>query len=125
MEETNFSLWANPFPAKVVESNIVKIKGHNFTGVYPSPVLMKLDARKCIILSCFFLKNKLRLFSHFSVILPIVKNEWLATNSQNAILNNFEEYYKMYPNTCERDHKQYKFPSWLEQRAPCELWAGK
>ena len=40
-----------------------------------------------------FSKIKLRLFSHFSVILTIVKNEWLATNSQNAILNNFEEYY--------------------------------
>ena len=39
-------LRANPFPAKVVKSNIVKIKGHNFTGVYPSPVFMKLDARK-------------------------------------------------------------------------------
>ena len=36
------SIDTNPFPAKVVESKIVKIKGHNFTGVYPSPVLMKL-----------------------------------------------------------------------------------
>ena len=33
----------------VVEPNIVK--GHNVTGVYPSLVLMNLDARKCIILS--------------------------------------------------------------------------
>ena len=37
----------------------------------------------------------LRLFIHFSVILIIFKNEWLATKSQNAILNNFEEYYKL------------------------------
>ena len=35
----------------------------------------------------------LRFLSHFSVILTIVKNEWLATNSQNAILNNYEKYY--------------------------------
>ena len=90
MEEINDFFRANPFPAKVEESNIVKIKGHNFTGVYPSPSLMKLDARKCIIFSCSFLKKKqLRLFSHFSVILTIVKNEWLATYSQNAILNYF------------------------------------
>ena len=38
--------------------HIVKIKGHNFTGVYPSRVLMKLDARKCIILSCLVIKLK-------------------------------------------------------------------
>ena len=57
MEETNYLFWANAFAAKVVESNIVKIKGHNSTGVYPSLVLMKLDARKCMILSCLFLKN--------------------------------------------------------------------
>ena len=48
---------ANPFSAKVVEPNIVKIKGHSFIGVYPSPVLMNLDARKCIILSCLFIKT--------------------------------------------------------------------
>ena len=94
MEETNYFFWANPFPTKVVESNIVKVMGHSFTGVYPSPVLMKLEARKYNILSCLFLKSKLRLFSHFSVILTIVKNEWLATSSQNAILHNVEEYYK-------------------------------
>ena len=40
------------------EPNIVKIKGHDFTGVYPSPVLMNLDARKCIILSCLLSKLK-------------------------------------------------------------------
>ena len=33
------------------------------------------------------------LFSHFSVILTIVKNEWLATKGQIAILSNFEVYY--------------------------------
>ena len=38
-------------------------------------------------------KIKFRLFCHFSVILTIVKNKWQATKSQNAILNNFEEYY--------------------------------
>ena len=58
MEETNYFLCANLLPVKVVESNIVKIKGHNFTGVHPSPVLMKLDARKCILLSGLFLKLK-------------------------------------------------------------------
>ena len=41
----------------------------------------------------FVSQQYLRLFSHFSVILTIVINEWLATNSQNAILNNFVEYY--------------------------------
>ena len=29
----------------------------------------------------------------FLVIFIIVQNEWLAADSQNAILNNFEEYY--------------------------------
>ena len=58
MEKTNYFSFANLFPAKVVEPNRVKIKGHNFTGVYPGPVLMKLDARKCILLSCLFLKLK-------------------------------------------------------------------
>ena len=28
-------------------------------------------------------------------MLTIIKNEWLAYNSQNVILNNFEEYYKL------------------------------
>ena len=46
---------------------MVKIKGHDSTGVYPSPVLMKLDARKCIILSflCIKLKDEV-VFSSFS-----------------------------------------------------------
>ena len=67
MEKTNYFLCANPFPAKVVEPNIVKIKGHNFTGVYPSHVLMKLGARQCIILSCLFIKLKDKIvFSRFS-----------------------------------------------------------
>ena len=58
MEETVYFLCANPFPAKVIEPYIVKFKGHNFKGVYPSPVLIKLDARKCILLSCLFIKLK-------------------------------------------------------------------
>ena len=29
-------------------------------------------------------------------ILSVVRNKWLATGSQNAILNNFEEYYMIY-----------------------------
>ena len=52
---------------------------------------MQENASYCHV--CFS-KIKLRLFSHFSVILTYVKNEWLATNSQNAILNNFEEHCK-------------------------------
>ena len=35
---------------------------------------------------------KMRLFSHDSVIFNVIQNEWLSTNSRNAILNNFEEY---------------------------------
>ena len=38
---------------------------------------------------------KVRLFSLVSVIFTVIQNEWLATNSRNAILNNFEEYYIM------------------------------
>ena len=65
--ETNYFLCANPFPPKVVELNIVKIRGHNSTWVYPSPMLMTLDARKCIILSCMFIKLKDEVvFSYFS-----------------------------------------------------------
>ena len=68
-------------------------QGTYFIGVHPSPVLMKLDARKCIILSCLFIRLKDEaVFSCFSVF-TFVQNEWLATNSQNAILNNSEEYY--------------------------------
>ena len=67
MEETNYFLCANLLSAKVVESNTVKIKGHNFTGVYPSPVLKELDARKCILLSGWFLKLKNEIvFSSFT-----------------------------------------------------------
>ena len=35
---------------------------------------------------------KMGLFCHDSVILNVIQNEWLSTNSRNAILNNFEEY---------------------------------
>ena len=35
----------------------------------------------------------MRLFSCVIAILIVVQNEWLATDSQNAILNNFVEYY--------------------------------
>ena len=64
MEEIYFLLHANLFPAKVAEPNIVIIKGHNFTGVFPSPVLMKLDARKWLILSRLFIKLKDETVSH-------------------------------------------------------------
>ena len=39
-------------------AKISQIKGHKFIGVYPSPVLIKLGARKCIILSCLCIKLK-------------------------------------------------------------------
>ena len=32
------------------------------------------------------------------MIFTVIQNEWLATNSRNAILNNFDEYYKNYVN---------------------------
>ena len=34
---------------------------------------------------------KMMLFSHVSVVLTVTQNAWLATNSQNTILNNLEE----------------------------------
>ena len=37
----------------------------------------------------------MRLFSHVLVIFTVIQNERLATNSQNAILNNIEEYYNI------------------------------
>ena len=40
-----------------------------------------------------FSNLKLKLFSHVSVIFTVIQNVWLATNSQNAILNNFEDYF--------------------------------
>ena len=95
----NYVLYAKPFPAKVVEPNKVKIKGHNFTGVYPSPVLMKMDARKCIILSCLFIKLKDQVFSQVSLIFTVIRNKLLATNSPNSILNDFEEYCTTYLNS--------------------------
>ena len=85
-------LVCNSILAKVAEPNIVKIKGHIFTGVYPSLVLMILDASKYTILSC--LSNlKMRLLSHVSVIFTVIQIELKTSISQNAILDNFEEYY--------------------------------
>ena len=76
-------------------SNKGSIAKHSFTKVYPSPVTIKLGARKCTISSCLFIKlKKKRLFPSVSAIYIVFKNEWLAIDSQNAILNNFEEYYK-------------------------------
>ena len=40
-----------------------------------------------------FSNLKMRLFSQVSLIFTVIQSVWLATNSQNAILNNFEEYY--------------------------------
>ena len=37
----------------------------------------------------------MRLYSFVLVILIVVPNEWLATDSRNTILNNFEEYYTL------------------------------
>ena len=66
-----------------------KIKGHNFTGVYPSPFLIKVGGRKCIILSCIKLSNvKMGLFSCVFVMLTVVH----TTDCQNAILNSVEEF---------------------------------
>ena len=42
----------------------------------------------------------MRLFSHVSVVLTVIQNEWLATNSQNVILNNFEDNYKFHYRMC-------------------------
>ena len=38
--------------------NIVKIKGHNFTGIYRSSVSTKLGARKYFILSYMYIELK-------------------------------------------------------------------
>lgn len=67
----------------IVQSNKDKIKGFNFTGVYPSPA-------SCIILSGLFIK--LEDIVCVLVILTAVHNKWFAIGSQNAIPNNFEEY---------------------------------
>ena len=63
-------------------AKIVKIKGHNFTGVYPSPGLMKLDAIKCTILSCLFIKFKDEVvFSCFGDFFSLLfnTNSWQLT----------------------------------------------
>ena len=68
MEEKHYFVCADSFPVKAVEPNVVKINEHYFTGVYPSPVLMNLDARKCIIY-CHVCLSKLKdevVFSCFS-----------------------------------------------------------
>ena len=57
-------------------------------------VLLKLGH---VVMLLINLKDKL--FSCISVILSVVQNEWLATDSQNAILNNFEEYYNKFVNS--------------------------
>ena len=54
MEKINYFSRDNLSPAKVVQPNIVKIKGHNFTRVYPSPYSPEADARKHIILLCMY-----------------------------------------------------------------------
>ena len=40
----------------------------------------------------------MRLFSCVLVILTVVQNEYLATDGQTAVLDNFEEYYTCYVN---------------------------
>ena len=51
-------LCANRFPAKIVQQNIVKIKGHNCTGVIPGPVPINLGAKKCTMLPYLLIKLK-------------------------------------------------------------------
>ena len=91
--ETNYFLCANPFLSKVVQPNKVKINGQNYKGFYPSPVLMKLDAKMYHYCHVSLSNLKMMLFSHVSVLLTVVPNEFLVPNSRNAILNNSEEYY--------------------------------
>ena len=43
---------------------------------------------------------KMILFSSVLVILNVVLKEWLATDSQNAVLNIFEENYTNYADSC-------------------------
>ena len=75
------------------QQNIVKIKGQNFTGMNPSQVPVSVGAKKCITLPYLLIKLKdLFFFSSVLVILTVVQNEVLATDSQNAILNYFENY---------------------------------
>ena len=50
------------------KSNIVKITGHNFTGVHPSQAPIMAGERKCIILSFLYIKPKDEVFLRFSNI---------------------------------------------------------
>ena len=64
-----------------------------------APVSMKLGAKIVPYSdSCFSLK--MRFFSCVLVILTVVQTEWHASDSQNVILNNFEEYYSYTRCTC-------------------------
>ena len=75
---------ANNERNKCANVNIVKIEGHNFTGVCPSPVPIKLGARKCIIMSYLFIRLKDEVvFFYFSDINRCSKR-MLATDSQTA-----------------------------------------
>ena len=56
------------------------------------------------------LRVKMRLFSCVLVILTVVQTEWHATDSQNIIFNNFEEYYNYEPGSKKvlRLHQGYE-----------------
>ena len=54
---------------------------------------MNLDAKNVSNFPVCLSKLKYEVVFHVSVFFTIIQNEWLATNSRNAILNNFEEYY--------------------------------
>ena len=75
----------------VVEQNIIKIKEHSFTRVNPSPVSMKLGAKNVSYVVFIKLKDEFVFlcFNDFNFF----QNKWHATDSQTAILYNFEEYY--------------------------------
>ena len=56
-------------PSKGSTASIVKSNRHNFIGVYPWPVSMKVDQIKCIVLSTLFINFfKIRLSSCILVI---------------------------------------------------------
>ena len=78
-----------------MQRNIVKIKGQNFTGIYPRYILpkKKTDASKHTILLCLYFKLENEVLYLGFTNYNVAEKVWLPTENQNATLNNFEEYY--------------------------------
>ena len=75
-------LMCNSLSSKGSRAKHSQNQGTNFSRVYRSSVMMKLDAKRCILLSCWYIRLKDEFFSHVSVIFTVDQNEWLQLTAK-------------------------------------------